>query len=111
MVRALGAEVMRALCLALLLLASPAWGQEAEPHQWIMDNPGYVTYTGTHCCGPSHCRPARSGEVVRQSNGWLHTATGTTLKDDQKGIYDSEDGRTWICATTWLRCLFLDTRI
>ena len=95
--------------LAALIVAFPSGGQDAQypEHFWIQENTDYRAPNGTHCCGPEHCFPVQQGEVERRPNGWFHVPTRSFLHDDQQGVYDSEDERSWRCV--WderMQCFF-----
>lgn len=86
----------------------------SEDHDWITSNPKYVDRNDTHCCGPSHCQPARRGEIERIEGGWRHVATGTVVRDGEKGDYTTQDpyGRMYRCVYGGiLRCVFTGTGI
>jgi hypothetical protein len=97
------------ISFAAISIAAPALSRHVEPHDWIVNNPRYVTAAGPHCCGPEHCAPVEPGEIVPAPGGWRHVPTDTVLTRKTKGIYPSEDPhlRTWRCV--WggaMQCVF-----
>ena len=57
-----------AVAFACLLFAAPP--QMARAHgdaAWIMQDPGYRTANGSHCCGPTDCERVPDGEVVEMA--------------------------------------------
>jgi hypothetical protein len=89
----------------LLLLTSPALAH--GDYEWIMNNPNYIGVDGQHCCGPSDCRPANPGEVVRLLDRWYHVPTKTFILDLQRGQYRSIDATLHICVRNGqLKCVF-----
>lgn len=85
------------------------------PHHWIQDNPHYVIpwETKTHCCGPSHCKPAPAGAVVEEPGvGWRVIGAAVGSKQDQVFTFEQtyvneHDALVWICVwSTGPKCLF-----
>lgn len=61
----------------------------------------------THCCSPRDCKPIDPAAVREMPGGAFSTPSGPV---GGRAVYQSEDGRTIICA--WpdgrARCLFID---
>jgi hypothetical protein len=93
-----------ALALAALYgLPGRAHGDAA----WIMENPGFVTKSGIHCCGPSDCRRMTEEEVarVRHLKGGFEV-DGVFFAEEERGLYRSYDGDWWWCVMVTPKCLF-----
>lgn len=73
---------MRALALAVLLLASPAAGHE---------------FYSKDCCDDKDCRPAADGEVRETADGYVIQSMKTTVPFNDKRIRYSPDGRFHVC--------------
>lgn len=100
-----------AVAFACLLFAAPP--QMARAHgdaAWIMQDPGYRTANGSHCCGPTDCERVPDGEVVEMAPGqWVVRSTRQVLNQSDKGVYPSKQGSFWWCRRgARVVCLFYD---
>jgi hypothetical protein len=95
-------------CLMLAAVAPPALAHGDAA--WIMNEPGYVTGSGSHCCGPTDCERAPDGEVVETAPGqWYVRSTHQTFRQEEKGVYPSKQGSFWWCRRgARVVCLFYD---
>jgi hypothetical protein len=103
------AAIISCLVLSAFSPAARAHGDAA----WIMENPSYVTGTGSHCCGPNDCERVPNGAVVEKAPGkWLVKPTGQTFHQSDKGVYPSKRGSFWWCRRgAQVVCLFYEANI
>ena len=95
------------LALAMSALVLVVGARAHEGYEWIMNGP-YYAKSGVHCCG-SDCRRLTTEEIasVRHvGDRWVFA--GAEFREEERGLYRSEDGDWWMCGGTGVppRCLF-----
>lgn len=104
--------------LAGALLCAPALSQEhGDPaHFWISANPNYLRKSGTHCCGPGHCRVVPGDflkavvdrDIKSENYGQIVEWYVDKFADTRYGVqrfrigqpralYESKDTQNWAC--------------
>jgi len=81
--------------LALAGALTLAGGGEGLPHDFWINNSGYKSITGEHCCGDHDCKALKESEVVKVEGGWEIRATGERIPDAEAQV--GEDGFFWRC--------------
>lgn len=97
--------------LAALCVVIPTTVFAHGDAEWIMKDPDYVDLYNLHCCGPSDCHPAVSGEVVDVPGGFNFKGTFVPYKD--VAVYWSIDEKYWYCQREYEdkpRCIFRPRR-